>query len=78
MVGTLAVLGQAEAVAVVELGAAAALALDEAGAELDALADELDELLPQADTATAVTAIKSSASRRLRGLTRRDGIGARE
>jgi hypothetical protein len=73
----LAVLGQLEALAVVELGAAAAVVLDEAGAELDVLADELVELLPQADTASVVTAIKSSASRRLRGLTERGGIGAR-
>jgi hypothetical protein len=74
----LAVLGQLEALAAVEAVLAAELVLVAAGAELEALEDELDELLPQADTASAATAIKSSAGRRLRGLTEGDGIGARE
>jgi hypothetical protein len=73
----LAVLGQLEALAAVEAVLAAELLLVAAGAELEALEDELDELLPQADTASAVTATKSSASGRLRGRTG-DGIGARE
>src|ERR1700733_1349806 len=64
VVGTLAVLGQLEALAVVELDATAELVLDAAGA-LEALAEELDELeelLPQAETASPVTAISSSVN----------------
>lgn len=77
MVGALAVLGQLEAPAVVEPAAAAELVLEAAGAELVALDEELDELLPQAETASPAPAIKSSATKRLRMMEKRGGIGAR-
>lgn len=82
VVGTWAVLGQLEALAAVEPPAAAEVVPDApelaADAELDAVADdEVDELLPQAATASPQARATRTRARRLRIDKERRGIGAR-